>query len=572
MPRNHAVHRNPSRPSSRRAALVLGGACLAAMGALPVSSALASPTPEGGVRDGNHIVVLPGIDLVGAFGADYAVGEDMTLEVLRGPHTIASVTAPAYDVEGEPGLELNHGREGLVRPGDCFEGVTPDVRAGDRVRVTDSAGGVDQAMVDDISIDSIEDDPSSADVLVKGVAQYATGGTLSGSIPADVLDSGFWRNRNVPSGDARGDSPAVTVGPDGRYTARYGAPDYGVFRGGPVTQANVLNADHEFGYGHTEPPPAEIQLAEGVGDASGSVLGCEAAPSAGRDAITHSSDEVVKIGTGPLVLSGAASAGTTAVSVELAGANGRTLTVDATPTLFEGMDGEQSWSASFAAEDLEGFAPGTLTATARFTGGTVPRSRWEVQKGGPVVTIDPSSPSGGTADSTPSFAFTADEPAAFECRIDSAPFAPCTSPFQAGELAQGDHRFAVRGTDTVGNRGLTTARTFHVDSVGPSMVLQRTALRMNRDGEVGLRPTCPAAELFGPCTGNVRLRAGGDTLGAADFTIDSGRRGDVEVQLTAAGRNLVTRRGTVDARAVSRATDTLGNAATSSVDVTITAR
>jgi hypothetical protein len=551
---------------------LLTGACATAAGALLAGPALASPTPEGGVRDGNHIVVVPNIDLVGAFGDSYQVGEEMTIDVIRGGNTIASVTAPAYDVEGEPGLEINHGPEGLVRPGDCFEQVTPDVRPGDRIRVTDSSGGVDQAMVDDISIDSVADDPASNDVLVRGVARYATGGALGGPIPSDVLDSGFWRTRNVPSGDARGDTPEVTVDPSGQYTARYSAPTYEVFRGGPVTQADVLGADHEFGYGHTEPPPAEIQLVDGVGQANGPAVGCEAAPAAGRDAITTSSDDTVKVGTGPLVLGGTASAGTTGVSVEVSDRAGNTVDVDATPSLFEGMSGEQSWSASISETEIEGLVAGRLTVTATFENGVVPTATWELLKGGPVVSFAPGSPSGLIADSTPTFTFSADEPATFECRVDSAPFGPCPSPFETGELRQGDHRFAVRGTDTAGNTGVAAARAFHVDTVGPEMALNRTNLRMTRDGEVQTRLTCPPTELAGPCTGLLRLRSGGDLLGSAEYTIDPGRREDVNVQLTNAGRNLVSRRGTVSGRAVIRTTDALANVATQNEDVTIVAR
>jgi hypothetical protein len=569
-------HLDPSPRGGRLAArartALLGGACATVAGALLAGPALASPTPEGGVRDGNHIVVVHNVDLVGAFGASYQIGEEMTIEILRGGNAIASVTAPAYDVEGEPGLELNHGPEGLVRPGDCFDTVTPDVRPGDRIRVTDSEGGVDQVLVDDISIDSIEDDQTSDDVLVRGVARYATGSTLSGAIPADALNSGFWRNRAVPSGDARGDSPAVTVEPDGRYTARYSAPGFGVFRGGPVVQSDVLNADHEFGYGHTEPPPAEIQLVEGAGDASGSVLGCEEAPTAGRDAITTGSDDIVKNGTGPLVLGGVASAATTGVSVELSDRRGETLSVDATSSLFRGMSGEQSWSASFVEADLQGLAAGRLTATASFANGTVSTSTWELLKGGPVVTFAPGSPSGLIADSTPSFTFSADEPATFECRVDTAPFRPCTSPFVADELAQGDHRFAVRGTDTAGNTGVAAARAFHVDTAGPDMGLNSANLRMTRDGQVRTRLTCPATELAGPCTGVLRLTGAGAALGSEEFTIDPRRRGDVNVQLSNAGRNLVTQRGTVNGRARIRTTDSLGNVSNQNIAVTIAAR
>jgi hypothetical protein len=49
------------------------------------------------------------------------------------------------------------------------------------------------------------------------------------------------------------------------------------------------------------------------------------------------------------------------------------------------------------------------------------------------------------------FFFTASEPASFVCRVDSAPFAPCTSPFVTAPLAPfTSHTFRVQATDQVG--------------------------------------------------------------------------------------------------------------------------
>lgn len=48
------------------------------------------------------------------------------------------------------------------------------------------------------------------------------------------------------------------------------------------------------------------------------------------------------------------------------------------------------------------------------------------------------------------FKFGADEGASFECALDGADFAPCTSPL-AAKVGKGKHTFAVRATDSVGN-------------------------------------------------------------------------------------------------------------------------
>jgi dipeptidyl aminopeptidase/acylaminoacyl peptidase len=83
----------------------------------------------------------------------------------------------------------------------------------------------------------------------------------------------------------------------------------------------------------------------------------------------------------------------------------------------------------------------------------------------PDTTID-SGPSRLTHDPTPSFAFSSDEPhSTFECRVDAAPFAACTSPHATNSLGNGPHRFEVRAIDRAGNVDASAAgRSFSVDA------------------------------------------------------------------------------------------------------------
>ena len=66
-------------------------------------------------------------------------------------------------------------------------------------------------------------------------------------------------------------------------------------------------------------------------------------------------------------------------------------------------------------------------------------------------------PSGTTSSTSESFEFTANEPATFECRLDTAPFVACHSPAAYTGLGPGSHAFQVRATDMARNTDPTPA-------------------------------------------------------------------------------------------------------------------
>ncbi|MEA2218112.1 MAG: hypothetical protein QOJ35_738 [Solirubrobacteraceae bacterium] len=122
---------------------------------------------------------------------------------------------------------------------------------------------------------------------------------------------------------------------------------------------------------------------------------------------------------------------------------------------------------AWAVEDTTPLAPGTYTARARQTddggneGISAPTTFTIVASSPPppppdtTITISPG-PTTGTG--SPTFAFASSVPGArFECRVDAAPFAPCTSPFTTPALSPGTHTFAVRGVDAAGNADPTPA-------------------------------------------------------------------------------------------------------------------
>jgi hypothetical protein len=90
----------------------------------------------------------------------------------------------------------------------------------------------------------------------------------------------------------------------------------------------------------------------------------------------------------------------------------------------------------------------------------------------PQTTID-TGPTGATNDKTPTFAFSSSETgSSFECRVDNASFAPCSSSTTTAELVDGSHTFAVRATDAVGNTDTSPAtRTFSVDTTAPQTTI-----------------------------------------------------------------------------------------------------
>ena len=58
---------------------------------------------------------------------------------------------------------------------------------------------------------------------------------------------------------------------------------------------------------------------------------------------------------------------------------------------------------------------------------------------------------GETTDPTPTYAFAADEPGTFTCRVSEGQWLPCASPYEAPPVTLGTHSFEVRATDIAGN-------------------------------------------------------------------------------------------------------------------------
>ena len=125
-----------------------------------------------------------------------------------------------------------------------------------------------------------------------------------------------------------------------------------------------------------------------------------------------------------------------------------------------------------------GLAEGSHTFEVRATdaaGNTdpTPATRtWNVDTVAPATSID-TAPADPTNDTDPSFAFSSNEPSStFECSLDGAPFAPCTSPETYSVLAEGAHTFDVRATDPAGNVDPTAAtHAWTLDTTAPDTTI-----------------------------------------------------------------------------------------------------
>jgi len=132
------------------------------------------------------ITAFPDRDMVGVSG--YNVGEVLTVRVLRGGPTgaeVARVTAAAVPSDdGGGGLEINHGPEGAVQDGDCWEGATPAniILADDVIEVTSSS----RHFTDTMAVE---------DVRLVGAPQRV-GGNVEQSISSTIRPEARFRFRD----------------------------------------------------------------------------------------------------------------------------------------------------------------------------------------------------------------------------------------------------------------------------------------------------------------------------------------------------------------------------------------
>ncbi len=119
-----------------------------------------------------------------------------------------------------------------------------------------------------------------------------------------------------------------------------------------------------------------------------------------------------------------------------------------------------------------------------------------IDNAAPTTTITSSPPVQSNAASG-SFAFSANESVTgYQCRVDSASFAGCSSPDSYGPLADGPHTFDVKAVaDLAGNAGTTTSHSWTIDTVPPntSITSSPSSLSNTPNPSFGLSATQPGS-------------------------------------------------------------------------------
>lgn len=114
---------------------------------------------------------------------------------------------------------------------------------------------------------------------------------------------------------------------------------------------------------------------------------------------------------------------------------------------------------------------GSQTARATSAGSDTNPS-WQADSTPPATTV--TGPTGPTKNGNAKFTIGSSEKGStLQCRIDSAAYAPCSSPYIAGPLSDGEHTFSVRAIDPANNTDPSPATsTFVVDTTAPAVQVQ----------------------------------------------------------------------------------------------------
>lgn len=345
---------------SRRGGLRRTGLAMLAIGvAIPLAATTASA--EVVVTAPHTIEVLPGLDIVGLEG--YDAHQPITVEVWRDGVKVGSTTSqePGFVVPDEDELaapmstllEINH--DG----GACWAGHTPDIIAGDEIRVVTADGGtayekldVANTSVNAPQIEALDGDGVPNDVVMTGRALNADGTPMDLATTETEIVQPAFRDAGVPDWDRRVLLAATTGVPVADGTTVFGPDDVGTLEAGadqdgswiatwknlPVPTAArpsfaelAIDGEHNFmvteGTGTEETGGLGTTIAQ-PGDASGPAQGCPPGSSYGVKGSAPANVNIATSQLADLTLSGTAY-NANAVQVTLEDSDGTTITVPA---------------------------------------------------------------------------------------------------------------------------------------------------------------------------------------------------------------------------------------------------
>jgi Chitobiase/beta-hexosaminidase C-terminal domain len=295
---------------------------------------------------GHVIVAFPERDFVSVEG--YPAGADATFNIIRNGVTIGT----AHVRVAQDGVaEINH------PGGGCWEGITPDILPGDKVRVTVGSES-DQTTTANVTAEPAA--RQGADIVVKGTAQDGSGNPLPlGQIDQRIIAPDLVALTGRRRLEAPGDGTLTYDAPGSiHWTARYTGLSNEVIDVALAGETRILwlGADPVAG--------SELTIFElGTGIAGGPSSPCTAP--AARMAVTSLDRATINLDNigSDVTVSGLAF---NAASVTVRLSDGVRSTEPT--TVIPGPSGSvpQTWSAVIPAAQIQGLADGQITAIAEY--------------------------------------------------------------------------------------------------------------------------------------------------------------------------------------------------------------
>ncbi len=392
-----------------------------------------SPETISGLIGGMHMFAVRGIDVLGTPDPTPAT---FTWEIdLTSPETLltAMPTNPTNSVDAsfefdssEPGATFECSLDGepfasCTSP-KPYVGLSEGVHAFE-VQATDSAGNVDPT-------------PATYTWLIDVTAPDSMISTTPPN-PSNSADAGF----SFTGDDSTGSGVAS-------FECQLDGGGFGTCTS-PQSYTGLSYGSHTFevravdGAGNVDGSPATYTWTIDTIDPTTTITSTPSDPSASADATFEFNGD----GTG------------TSVTFECS-LDGATFTTCTSPQAYTGLtDGSHTFDvrAVDAADNVD-------STPASYT--------WTIDTGDPTtsITTNPPNPTGSP---DASFSFTGADAggsgvASFECSLDAASFATCTSPVSFTSLSNGTHTFQVRAVDDAGNIDASPAAyTWLIDTVAP---------------------------------------------------------------------------------------------------------